>query len=48
MFPASESRKSIRKGIITKHTAIYYRVKNKKIEIITIQDNRQNTAFLKI
>ncbi len=48
MFPASEIKKGLRKCVITKHTIIFYRVAEHEIEIITIQDSRQNPAFLKL
>ncbi len=48
IFPASESKKNVRKCVVTKHTIVYYKVSNKEIEIITIQDSRQNPAFLKL
>lgn len=48
MFPASEIKKNVRKCVVTKHTIVYYKVIEKEIEIITIQDSRQNPAFLKL
>jgi plasmid stabilization system protein ParE len=48
IFPASEIKKNVRRCVVTKHTILYYNVRNKEIEIITIQDSRQNAAFLKL
>jgi plasmid stabilization system protein ParE len=44
MFKASKKNKSIRKGFVTKHTSLYYRVKprKKRIELLAFWDNRQN------
>lgn len=47
MFPSSEIKKEIRKCVVTKHTIVYYKVSHKTIEKITIQNSRQNPAFLK-
>ena len=41
-FPSSNIKKEIRRCVITKHNTMYYRIKNFDIEIITIQDTRQN------
>jgi plasmid stabilization system protein ParE len=48
MYPESKIKKNVRKCVITKHTTLFYRVNKKEIEIITIQDTRQNPAFLKL
>jgi plasmid stabilization system protein ParE len=48
MYPESEIKKNVRKCVVTKHTVLFYRVNKKEIEIITIQDTRQNPAFLKL
>lgn len=48
IFPSSSIKKEIRKCIITKHNAMYYRVSGNIIEIITIQDTRQNPDNLKL
>ena len=44
MFGASPKKKNIRKGFVTKHTTLYYRIKpgEKEIELLTFWDNRQN------
>jgi len=49
LFKASKKKKSVRKGFITEHNSLYYRVKPKKeeIELITFWDNRQNPLKLK-
>ena len=44
MFEASCKKKNIRKGFVTKHNTLYYRIKprKKEIELLTFWDNRQN------
>src|SRR5690606_26380772 len=44
MFKPLRNQKNVRKGLITKHNAIYYRIrpKKKEIELITFWDNRQD------
>lgn len=48
MFQASRKKKNVRKGLITKHNTLYYRIKprNKELELITFWDNRQNSGKL--
>lgn len=48
MFPVSVIKKDIRKCLITKHNAVYYRIKGKDVEIITIHDTRQNPKSLSL
>jgi hypothetical protein len=48
MYPASKIKMNVRKCVVTKHTIVYYKVNAKELEIITIQDSRQNPAFLKL
>ena len=45
-FPLLDADIGIRKGVVTKHTSIYYRVLNREVEIITLIDNRQNQKRL--
>jgi plasmid stabilization system protein ParE len=47
MYPASEIKKNVRRCVVSKHTTVYYKFSSTELEIITIQDNRQNPAFLK-
>jgi plasmid stabilization system protein ParE len=42
--PESSKMKGIFRCIITKHNALYYRIKEDAIEIITATDNRQDPA----
>ncbi len=42
LFPISEFGQDVRRCMITKHNAVYYRIKANEIEIITIHDVRQN------
>ncbi len=48
MFEASRKKSNVRKGLITKHNTLYYRIKPRKqeIELITFWDNRQNPEKL--
>ncbi len=49
LFKASKRKKNVRKGFITEHNSLYYRVKprKKEIEIISFWDNRQDPSKLK-
>jgi plasmid stabilization system protein ParE len=42
LFPISDFGQDVRRCMITKHNALYYRIKTNEIEIITIHDVRQN------
>jgi plasmid stabilization system protein ParE len=44
MFKASRKKINVRKGFITEHNSLYYRVKpiKKEIELITFWDNRRD------
>jgi plasmid stabilization system protein ParE len=44
MFEATRKSKNIRKGFVTKHNALYYRVKprKKEIELITFRFNAKS------
>jgi len=48
MYAASEAKPDIRKCLITKHNAMYYRILNDEIQIITIHDTRSNPNSLKL
>jgi plasmid stabilization system protein ParE len=53
MYPRVLFRKSVRKCVLTPQNTLYYKIKDEKIEIrkiqiITIFDNRQNPEKLKI
>lgn len=41
-FQKSELAEGVYKGLVTSHTALFYRFHEGNIEIITIIDNRQN------
>jgi plasmid stabilization system protein ParE len=47
VFPKSEKFENLHKGLITKHAYIFYQVFDDYIDIVTIQDTRQNPNFLK-
>ena len=48
MFISAKKNKYIRKGIISKHISLYYRIKPRKneIELLTFWDNRQDPRKL--
>ena len=48
MFEISRKKKNVRKGFITKHNTLYYRIKprKKELELITFWDNRQDPKKL--
>ncbi|MEZ5197978.1 MAG: hypothetical protein R2764_16800 [Bacteroidales bacterium] len=48
MFEASGKKKNIRKGFITRHISLYYRIKptKKEIELLSFWDNRQDNSKL--
>lgn len=48
LFVASKHKKNIRKGFITKHTSLIYKVKTNEIELVLFWDNRQNPKKLKL
>jgi len=47
MYPYSNTRKDIRRCFITKHNAMYYRIKGKEVEIITIHNTSSDPKSLK-
>jgi len=47
VFPKSEKFENLHKGLITKHAYIFYQVFDEYIDVVTIQDTRQNSDFLK-
>jgi len=48
LFPVTEYGQEVRRCMITKHNALYYRIINRTIEIVTIHDVRQNPDNLHI
>jgi plasmid stabilization system protein ParE len=46
-FPVIQKRKKIRKCVITKHNALYYRERKEFIDILRIYDNRQDPHKLR-
>ena len=50
MFKMSGKKKNIRKGFITKHIALYYRVmpKKKELQLLLFWDNRQDPNKLNL
>jgi plasmid stabilization system protein ParE len=48
IFQVYSPKKRIRKCLITKQNAMYYRIVDNVVEIITIHDTRRNTKTLKL
>jgi len=50
MFEKSGKKKNIRKGFITKHNTLYYRVmpKKKELQLLLFWDNRQDLKKLNL
>ncbi len=46
LFPKSEKHDNLRQALIGKHTFIFYQVFEEYIDIVTIQNTRQNPDFL--
>lgn len=42
LFPLSNKKMKIRRGVVTKHNSIYYRESATQIEILRIYDTRQD------
>ena len=42
MYPASGKKEQVRRCVINKQTNLYYRIKEDKIELITLFDNRRH------
>jgi plasmid stabilization system protein ParE len=47
LYPAADKWKEVRRCVLSKQTSLYYRIKSRTIEIITLFDNRQNPDKLK-
>lgn len=49
MFKVSKTSKNVRKGFLTEHNSLYYRIKprKKEIELLTFWNNRQNPLKIK-
>lgn len=47
LFPMSKTSSRLRKSILTKQTAIYYRIDDNEIRIVTLFENRQDPKKLK-
>ncbi len=48
IYPESQVKKGLRMCLITKHNAMYYRILNNTVEIITIHDTRSNPKSLNL
>jgi plasmid stabilization system protein ParE len=48
IYPASPQNNIVRRCVLTKQTSLYYTVKDSKILIVTLFDNRQNPEKLKV
>lgn len=48
MYPASLKKKAVHRCVITKHSILYYRIQNDRVEVITIQDARRDPKKIKL
>ncbi|WP_276371538.1 type II toxin-antitoxin system RelE/ParE family toxin [Chryseolinea sp. H1M3-3] len=48
LFPKTTKRKNIRRSVLTKHTVIYYDMKENSVTVVTIFDPRQHPKKLKL
>ena len=48
LYPASGLKKELRRCLVNKYVAVYYRVEETRIVVITIQDTRINPESLKL
>lgn len=48
MYPVTISRRNVRRCVVSKQASLYYRIRNEKIELITIFDTRQNPSMKKL
>lgn len=48
LYPKISKRKNIRKCLVVKQNAMYFRVKKKTVTILAIFDTRQNPKKLKV
>ncbi|WP_181308433.1 type II toxin-antitoxin system RelE/ParE family toxin [Rufibacter sp. XAAS-G3-1] len=48
LYPLTNSRKNVRRSVLTPQITIYYRLTKQSVEILTLFNNRQNPAKLKI
>jgi len=48
LFPVSDKNPLVHRCVVTKQTTLYYTVDNDEVQIITIQDTRQNLNKLKL
>ena len=42
MYPATGSRKNVRRCVVSKQVSLYFRIKKDKIEIVTLFDTRRD------
>ena len=48
LYPLTNSRKNVRRSVLTSQLTIYYRTNKQAVEILTLFDNRQNPSKLKV
>lgn len=48
LFPQTIKRKNVRKSVLTKHTAIYYKTEGNVVTLVTLFDSRQNPKRLRL
>jgi len=46
LYPLTNSRKNVRRSVLTPQVTIYYRINKQAVEIITLFDNRQRPSKL--
>ncbi len=47
-YKESGKKTGVRQCVITKHTSLFYRIKDNEIQVITLFDTRQNPGKLKL
>lgn len=47
-FPLISKDRNVRKGVISKHNTLYYRISKSKIDLLRIFDTRQNPNKLEL
>lgn len=48
LFPKTAKRKNIRRSVLTKHTVIYYEIKERIVTVVALFDPRQHPKKLRL
>ena len=48
MYPQSEIKSNVHRCVLHQNTSLYYRIKNDKIELVSIWANKRNPKDLKL